>query len=607
MRVGIFRLLAAALLMCVAAAPPAAFAQARNTSILTGKITDDSGAVLPGATVTVRGQNLVGGAQSAITDEGGQYRFPSLPPGTYELTVEMPSFKTVRQTNVQLNLATTVTIDIQMSIASVEETITVTGESPVVDVKTSAANTQLDDKMLQSLPTGRFQPDVINLAPGVNGNVAFGGAQSSNALLIDGVDVSDPSGGSPWSFFNYNWVGEVQVVSLGANAEYGEFTGVAANSIIRSGGNRWEGLFEYWTTKNSWVGDNTKNIPADLQDNFQPDEIKTRYDTSAQIGGPIVKDKLFFFTGFQYFKDVTRPAGFNGGFQSEKDPRFITKITWGAANNFRIEGFYEKDKYDVEGRGASTTRPPETTVIEPSPEYNWNIKASWTINDKTLLDVRNGGYDGYFPLEPTPPNSRSGPPPHFDGLTGLYSVNAPYYARSDRNRNVTAVTLTKYVDNFVGRNHEFKFGFEFERSKLRDESGFPGGKYYYDYGGPYNRVPLGWLRQYRHGQAYDALCARHLGSERSTHPQPRHPVQLQSRLRSTTGHGAVDESGFATHRTCLGSDRRPQDGPSSALRPLSRRPLGRHVSVHGSLAATTDNHGTRPRRGRVRERHRSFV
>ena len=103
-----------------------------------------------------------------------------------------------------------------------------------------------------------------------------------------------------------------------------------------------------------------------------------------------------------------------------------------------------------------------------------------------MLDVRNGGYWGYFPLEPTPPNTRSGPFPHFDPIPASTRSTCPIFGRYDRNRNVTAATLTRYADNFAGKAHEFKFGFEFERSKIRNESGYPGGRYYYDYGGaPY--------------------------------------------------------------------------------------------------------------------------
>ena len=145
----------------------------------------------------------------------------------------------------------------------------------MVDVKSSASNTQIDNELLQNLPTTRFQPDVIDLAPGITNSVAYGGTASSNALLIDGVDVSDPDGGSPWSFFNYNWIQEVQVVGLGANAEYGEFTGAAANSIVRSGSNRFSGLFEYLTERNNWISDNTGDLSEDLRADFKPREIKT--------------------------------------------------------------------------------------------------------------------------------------------------------------------------------------------------------------------------------------------------------------------------------------------------------------------------------------------
>ena len=462
-------------------------AQAVQTSTLTGTVKDSTGAVLPGVTVNVSSPQQIGGVQTSVTDSQGIYRFPALRPGVYEMETTLAGFKTVKRSEIVLALGTTSTIDVTLSVASVSETVQVTGESPIVDVKSSASNTQLSDAMLQNLPTGRFQPDIINLTPGVNSSVAFGGSQSSNALLMDGVDVSDPEGGTPWSFFNYNWVEQVQIVSLGANAEYGEFTGVAANSIIRSGSNRFTGLAEYLTERKNWLADNTTSLPESLRSTFTPREIKSYWDTTAQIGGPIVKDKLFFFSGFQYFNKQDRPAGYTGDFTSEKDPRTMNKLTWAITPNVRAEGFVEWDKFDVEGRGASARRPTTAvTALEPSPETNWNAQVTWTINSKMMLNVRNGGYTGYFPVEPTPPNTRSGPFPHYDPIPDVYTVNVPYFGQFDRTRNVTAATLTRYADNFAGKNHEFKFGFEFERSKIRNESGYPGGRYYYDYGGaPY--------------------------------------------------------------------------------------------------------------------------
>ena len=224
-----------------------------------------------------------------------------------------------------------------------------------MDIKSSASNTQLTNTVLQNLPTGRFQPDIINLTPGVSSSVAFGGAQSSNALLMDGVDVSDPEGGTPWSFFNYNWVDQVQIVSLGANAEYGEFTGLAANSIVRSGGNKFSGLGEFLMESNSWQSNNTTNLSADLQKTFTPRQIDHYRDMTGQIGGPLVKDKLFFFTGLQYFDRADRPAGFTGDFTSEQDPRTMTKLTW-AASPERARSKASSSGTSTTSRGAAPAR-----------------------------------------------------------------------------------------------------------------------------------------------------------------------------------------------------------------------------------------------------------
>jgi hypothetical protein len=474
------------LLWAMSATAAPLLAQAVQTATLSGTIKDSTNAVLPGVTVSISSPSQVGGVQTSVTDASGIYRFPALHPGVYRMDAVLTGFSSVRRENVILPLGTTVTVDVTLSLASVTESVQVNAASPVVDTMSSASNTQLSDAMLQNLPTGRFQPDIINMVPGISSNVAFGAAQSSNALLMDSVDVSDPEAGTPWSFFNYNWVEQVQVVSLGASAEYGEFTGVAANSIIRSGGNKFSGLGEYLTERNNWLSNNTTNLSAALQKTFTPRQINTYYDTTGQIGGPIMKDKLFFFSGVQYFHREDRPAGYTGSFTSEKDPRTMNKLTWAVSPSVRVEGFVEWDKYDVAGRGASAKRPTtDVTALEPSPEWNWNGQITWTINSKTMLNVRNGGYTGYFPVDPTPPQTRNGPYPHFDGLAQVYTQNVPYFGRFDRTRNVTAATLTRYADHFAGKSHEFKFGFEFERSKIRNESGYPGGRYYYDYGGPY--------------------------------------------------------------------------------------------------------------------------
>src|SRR2546427_8148877 len=128
------------------------FAQAVQTATLTGTVKDSTGAVLPGATVNVSSPTQVGGVQTSVSDTQGIYRFPALRPGVYEMETSLAGFKTVKRSDIVLALGTTSTIDITLSVASVSETVQVTGESPVVDVKSSASNTQLTDAMLQNLP-----------------------------------------------------------------------------------------------------------------------------------------------------------------------------------------------------------------------------------------------------------------------------------------------------------------------------------------------------------------------------------------------------------------------------------------------------------------------
>ncbi len=285
-----------ALLVAAAAvlgSPVRAIAQIGQTATLAGTVTDASGAVLPGATVTVTGEAVIGGSRTAVTDGNGVYRFPALPPGTYSVKVELAGFRTVTQ-EARLQLGQTITMDAKLD-PGLTDTIEVTGSAPTVDVKSSAAQKNLTEEILEYIPySSRFGPDAIMLAPGVNPNnlSSFGsGGTSSNAYMIDGVDVSDPEGGTQWLFANYNWFQEVQVIGLGAPAEYGGFTGVASNSLFRSGGNRFSGLFETLFQNDALSGDNISDELLEQNPDLTPGNIDYLTDTTFQVGGPIRRDK----------------------------------------------------------------------------------------------------------------------------------------------------------------------------------------------------------------------------------------------------------------------------------------------------------------------------
>lgn len=484
MRMKLLTLLAAALLL----SPSTALAQIGQTATLTGTVTDTSGAVLPGVTVTVKGETLIGGTRSVVTDETGSYRFPALPPGTYTVTTELSGFKP-NSHDVRLQLGQTITIDAKLEVGGLSETVNVAGTSPVVDVKSSSSSKNLDTQVLENIPFGsRFGPGAMTLAPGVNPNntSAYGsGGSSSNSYQIDGVDVSDPEGGTVWVFANYNWIQEVQVIGLGASAEYGGFTGVASNSLFRSGSNKFRGLFETLFENDKLTDTNT--TPAILDANPDLKSGTTDYvtDNTFQIGGPIKMDKLWFFTSFQYYRPKTAPAGFPptppDGFASlglgptarlEKSPRFLLKPTLKLGQNDQLTGFFEVDSYTVDGRAASATHAPEATLHQDSPEFSWNGNYTKVLSSSSVFDAKYSGFWGYYYLSPYNGDT----PGWFDVDENFFGVNSYYFYKADRVRHQANASLTKYASGFAG-DHNFKFGAEFERSYVKSQLGYPGGMY----------------------------------------------------------------------------------------------------------------------------------
>jgi outer membrane receptor protein involved in Fe transport len=455
-------------LLATLLAPPPAGAQSKTTAALTGVVKDATGAVLPGAGVTISSPALIGGARTAATDGGGRFRFPEIAAGEYTVEIALSGFQGKRFERVVLVTGQTTDLPVSLELEAVSESVVVVADAAVLDPSSSASNTSLDSDYLQNLPTPRFQPDVLNLAPGINMGSAFGGGgESANAYQIDGVDTSDPDGGTPWSFVNYNIVQEVQLVGLGAPAEYGSFTGIVFNSVTRSGGNQVAGLAEALYTDESLVSSNS-------DDPLINPTTKRQIDSTAQIGGPLVADRLWYFLSGQYFKDESTSGG---PLRTEESPRVFTKLSWQPTSSTNIEGWIEWDRYDITGRGGDTVTPLEATVTESAPEYVWNLSWRSVLSANTIFNLSYGGYTGYYYLDP---QSGYGVPGHYDGLTGLYSVNSTYFYKADRTRNQVNASISHYADDFIKGSHDFKFGMELERSTLRNRYGYTTGVWLYD-------------------------------------------------------------------------------------------------------------------------------
>src|SRR6266540_2859265 len=309
--------LAAALL--VATLPSLAFAQEQRGSI-EGVVKDSTGGVLPGVTVEARSPSLVGTA-TAITDAQGIYRFPALAPGIYEITAALQGFAATRQERVALELGQIMKINLQLSPAALIESVTVTAESPLIDVKQNAAAATIDEEVIERIPKGRdFTTLVAFQAPGAQSESRNGGLQidgssgSENRFYIDGVDrtnlrtgltgatQTNTGGGNPELVTDF--IDQVVVKSSGYNAEHRAATGGTVSAITKTGSNTWRGSGGVYFNSDKLQGQERPELRLNPRDQTQaetivrPPDDYSLWEPMLQIGGPLVRNRVWLFAGY---------------------------------------------------------------------------------------------------------------------------------------------------------------------------------------------------------------------------------------------------------------------------------------------------------------------
>jgi hypothetical protein len=300
-----------------------AYAQEQAGSIQ-GTVKDASGAVLPGATIEVRSPSMVG-VSTATSDAEGRYRFPALPAATYELSAQLVGFTPVKVPDVQIQLGQLLKIDVVLKIASVSETVEVTAESPIIDVKQNAAAQTVSRDIIERIPKGRDFTTVITSAPGTNDESRAGGLQidgssgSENKFIIDGMDTTNLQTGVSGKTVFTDFIENVQIKSSGYAAEYGGSTGGVISAITKSGSNSFRGSAGTYfrnekmqgAIRNSWRINPFYDCAASSCSGTQagvpplefvgtPDTLFDIWNPIADLGGPVLSDKLWFYFGTSY-------------------------------------------------------------------------------------------------------------------------------------------------------------------------------------------------------------------------------------------------------------------------------------------------------------------
>ena len=440
-----------------------ALAAQETTGTITGVVTDDSGAVLPGVTVTLKGP-AAAGAPTTTTNAEGIYRFPNLAPGVYQITVELTGFTSSTQTGIQVALGGTSEVGVQLKISAQQESVTVIAQSPVVDATTTQVATNYSREWVANAPVRRFTFfDLINAAPGVSASTAtssrsqsFGSATNENVYLIDGTDFTAPLTGAAWPWPNTDAIEEIQVLSLGAPADYGNLGGAVFNVVTRQGSNVFHGDANFYYQNQSLTGRNT----TDTQDNKQPYHRAEFKDTTVQLGGPVIKDKLWFFGSYQYQKDSDSQPATDPAFPAVSSAkRYFWKINYQLNQDNRLQVQTHDDFYRIPARASATTAPSTLSVEtghNPSPGILWTS----VISSTTVVEARYSGFYGVDHGDPLNGGSRVAR--RFNDLdTG--QITGGIYSWYDGKSAKTAFSgkVTKYADKFLGGRHDFKLGVQY--------------------------------------------------------------------------------------------------------------------------------------------------
>ena len=267
------------------------------TGGIRGFVKDGTGAVLVGVTVEVSSPARIGGAAVDVSNAQGLYQFENLPVGQYAVTFTLQGFSTVKREDIRVEVGRTVQADVQLAVGNVEQSITVSGESPVVDALHAGVQTNFNAELLANVPTARQSYfDVITFAPSVRINavpndsrfVIMGSSSDQNSFQYDGVDISAVSNGGVWDFPSPDIMQEVEVKTTGASAEYFNFQGGVVNIVTKSGSNTFRGAWSGYNIPHATVGNNTPNEPF-------PYNVHFSYQTTFEVGGPIVKDRVWFY------------------------------------------------------------------------------------------------------------------------------------------------------------------------------------------------------------------------------------------------------------------------------------------------------------------------
>jgi hypothetical protein len=463
----------------------AAMAAAQTTGGIVGRVTDEGGGTLPGVTVEARSPALQG-TSTAVTDGSGAYRLNLLPPGDYTVSFTLDGFAKESRQEVHVGLDQNTTLSTTLRAALTQE-ITVTGDVPVIDTTSTTVGVNLDTRAIQTLPTGRNYSSVVQITPGVSSDAnaeatpqpsitVYGSTGSENSYLIDGVNTTGAEYGAQGTELNFEFIQAVDVKTGGYQAEYGRSTGGVVNVITKSGGNDFHGdLFGYHD--NDSLQSNAKPVVS----TGGTTAGYTREDFGIDVGGFLVRDKLWFFGAYDRVDNTdktTLPGGpLAGNVVQSKSKRDLAaaKLTWKLSDSQSLVGTFFQDPRDDTGaiNDAQHTLNGDPLTYQGLRSFggkDYSLRYQGILSSAWLLTGQAAEHREQNSIGPA---SAAGDTIEFRAVDNNFYQTGGFglLQTKDFKRDSAGGSLTRYLDR-----HEIKLGLDYEREQADVVRRFSGGE-----------------------------------------------------------------------------------------------------------------------------------
>jgi hypothetical protein len=480
---------AALVVVCACVTAPA-FAQSGTSGTIAGTVRDESGGALPGVSVTLASPVLQVRQMTQVSDATGNYQFVDLPAGTYKLSFELAGFATSIRDDLRLTVGFNARVDGVLKVGAMEESVTVSGQSPVIDVKSTTTSVTLSSETLNEVPHGRDLAMIYSMAPGITlagtpdvggsnmanrQNISDGGVGLQPKLMLEGMNIVLSDDQNSGVYMNNDTIEEIQLRTSGNDAEV-MVPGVSMVAVIKSGGNDFHGRYSYAQEPSSLQSNNLDDhLRSQGLTAVQP--LKKFYDYQLDLGGRIFKDRLWFYGAYSAQNKQTGIAGFvsnpgpDGVYLTADEPiayattgikQFSMKYSYQISKNNRFNYVWQRGTKFVGEDGSGQLNPVETTRDYTNPAAIARGEYQSTLHSSSLLNIVAGYVGWWSDYSAQRQQEKYGfafSPPKVDRATGLVTgPNAQEFALRPQDRWMVDAGYSMFPKNFLGGRHEFKTG-----------------------------------------------------------------------------------------------------------------------------------------------------